>query len=36
MRDKSDEAALEWLMSAKIECETPNEYLYKFEGNFVF
>ena len=23
-------------MSAMIECETPNEYLYKFEGNFVF
>ena len=23
-------------MSAKIECETPNEYLYKFDGNFVF
>lgn len=23
-------------MGAKIECETPNEYLYKFDGNFVF
>ena len=23
-------------MSAKVECETPNEYLYKFDGNFVF
>ena len=23
-------------MSAKVECETPNEYLYRFEGNFVF
>ena len=22
-------------MGATIECETPNEYLYKFEGNFV-
>ena len=22
-------------MGAKIECETPNEYLYKFEGNIV-
>ena len=21
-------------MGATIECETPNEYLYKFEGNF--
>ena len=36
MQKKSDEEALEWLMSAMIECETPNEYLYKFEGNFVF
>jgi len=27
---------LEWLMGAKIECEAPNEYLYKFEGNFLF
>ncbi len=23
------------MMGAKIECETPNEYLYRFEGNFV-
>ena len=36
MREKTDEQALEWLMSAKVECETPNEYLYRFEGNFVF
>lgn len=26
---------LSYLMSAKIECETPNEYLYRFEGNYV-
>ena len=36
MREKTDEQVLEWLMSAKVECETPNEYLYRFEGNFVF
>ena len=36
MRDKTDEEALSWLMSAKIECETPNEFLYRFEGNFLF
>ena len=23
------------MMGAAVECETPNEYLYKFEGNFV-
>ena len=23
-------------MSAKVECETPNEFLYRFDGNFVF
>ena len=23
-------------MGAKIECELPNEHLYKFDGNFVF
>lgn len=26
---------LSYLKSAKIECETPNEYLYRFEGNYV-
>lgn len=31
----SPEVALSDLMGAQIECETPNEYLYKFEGNFV-
>ena len=36
MNNKTDEEALSWLMSAKIECETPNEYLYKFDGNFIF
>ena len=36
MQKRTDEEALEWLMSAKVECETPNEFLYKFEGNFVF
>lgn len=36
MKDKTDEEALSWLMSAKIECETPNEFLYRFDGNFVF
>ena len=36
MQSKSEEEALQWLMSAKIDCETPNEYLYRFDGNFVF
>ena len=29
------EDALINLYGSKIECETPNEYLYKFDGNFV-
>ncbi len=23
------------MMGSKVECVTPNEYLYRFEGNFV-
>ena len=29
------EETLTQMMGAQIECETPNEYLYKFDGNFV-
>ena len=36
MKDSGEEETLSWLMGAKVECEEPNEYLYKFEGNFIF
>ncbi len=29
------EDALKNLKGSKVECETPNEFLYKFDGNFV-
>jgi magnesium-transporting ATPase (P-type) len=29
------EQILSTMMGAKVECEQPNEYLYKFEGNYV-
>ena len=35
MQGKTLDEVLAWLMTAKVECETPNEYLYKFEGNYV-
>ena len=35
MKDLNDEDTLSWLSGAQVECEQPNEYLYKFEGNFM-
>lgn len=35
MKNSNDEETLNWLMGAQVECEQPNEYLYKFEGNFL-
>ena len=35
LKSKSVEETLAWLRGAQVECETPNEYLYKFEGNFI-
>jgi len=36
METAGTQDTLDWVMGAKIECEQPNEYLYKFDGNFIF
>ena len=31
----SDEATLSAASGLRVECEAPNEFLYRFEGNFI-
>jgi len=33
--ENEDRKVLEAVKGAKIECEPPNEFLYRFDGNFV-